>query len=119
MLGRIFALVALALPGALGLAAPGLPQDVSAPCRLCESTDKRTDDKPKSPVMLDVETRLDFDRLVVAGAGEGRAELGPDGAPHVSGSVTAIGARAMVGEVVIRGEPGRLVRVDLPRRIAL
>jgi hypothetical protein len=119
MLGRTSALVALALTGALGLAAPGLPQDVSAPCRLCESTDKPADDKPKEPVSLDVETRLDFDRLVVAGAGEGRAELGPDGAHSISGSITAIGARAMVGEVVIRGEPGRLVRVELPRRITL
>ena len=51
--------------------------------------------------------------------GEGRAELGPDGARSISGSITAISARAMVGEVVIRGEPGRLVRVELPKRIEL
>ena len=119
MMGRTFALVALALTGTLGLAAPVLPQDVGAPCRLCESTGRPVDDKPKAPVTLDVETRLDFDRLVVAGAGEGRAELGPDGARSVSGSITAIGARAMVGEVVIRGEPGRLIRVELPHRIDL
>jgi len=118
-MGRTSALVALALTGALGLAAPALPQDVSAPCRLCGSSLQPADDKPKEPVSLDVETRLDFDRLVVAGAGEGRAELGPDGTHSISGSITAIGARAMVGEVVIKGEPGRLIRVELPRRIEL
>jgi hypothetical protein len=119
MIGRTFVLVALALTGALGLAAPASPQDVSAPCQLCDPTGRPTDNKPEVPVSLDIETRLDFDRLVVAGAGEGRAELGPDGARRTSGSITSIGARAMVGEVVIRGEPGRLVRVELPHRIEL
>ncbi len=119
MLGRTFALAALALTGALGPAAPALPQDVSAPCRLCETSGRVDDEKPKAPVRLEMETRLDFDRVVVAGVGEGRAELGPDGARSISGSITAISARAMVGEVVIRGEPGRLVRVELPKRIEL
>jgi len=119
MLGRYLALFTLALAGAVGFAAPALSQDVSAPCRLCEPTGRPVDDKPKAPITLEVETRLDFDRLVVAGAGEGRAELGPDGARSLSGSITAIGAQAMVGEVVIRGEPGRLVRVELPHRIEL
>ena len=71
------------------------------------------------PVSLDVEASLDFDRLILAGAGEGSAELSPDGARAVTGSITAIGARAMVGEVVIKGEPGRIVRVALPDRIEL
>jgi hypothetical protein len=119
MIGRTSVLVALALTGALGTPAPALPQDVSAPCQLCDATGKPTDDKPKTPVSLDIETRLDFDRLVVTGAGEGRAEIGPDGARSISGSITSIGTRAMVGEVVIRGEPGRLVRVELPDRIEL
>ena len=68
---------------------------------------------------LEVDARLDFDRLVLNGAGEGRAELGPDGSRIASGSVTAISARAMVAEVIVRGEPGREVRIDLPRDIEL
>ena len=114
MTGRFIVLVALAL-----IAAPALPQDAIAPCRLCNSQDEEGAAKPKAPVSLDVETSLDFDRLILAGSGEGSAELSPDGSRSVSGSITAISARAMVGEVIIRGEAGRMVRVTLPERIEL
>lgn len=119
MLGRYLALLSLALGGVLGLAAPAMSQDVSAPCRLCESGSETAKDQPATPVTLNVETKLDFDQIILASSGAGSAELGPDGARNVSGSVAAIGARAMVGEVVIRGEPGRLVRIDLPNQIEL
>ena len=103
----------------MGLAAPASPQDVQAPCRLCDTSSTSIDDKPAAPVSLDVEASLDFDQLILAGTGDGSAELGPDGTRIVTGAVTAISARAMVGEVAIRGEPGRLLRVDLPRNIEL
>jgi len=119
MLGRRLALSSLALVGAIGLAAPALPQDVTAPCQLCSPSEQPVEAKPVTPVTLDIEARLDFDRLILAGAGDGSAELGPDGSRRVSGAVTAISSRAMVGEVVIRGEPGRQVRVDLPNSMEL
>ena len=118
-MGRSTALACLALAGVLGLAAPASSQDVGAPCRLCETVDKPADEKPAQPVSLAVDAKLDFDRLILAGAGSGTAELGPDGTRNVSGSVTALSARAMVGEVTVRGEPGRLVRIDLPSSIEL
>lgn len=118
MTGRTIALVALALSGAMGIAAPALPQDVSAPCRLCSSR-STTADAPTAPISLAVEVNLDFDQLVIGGAGDGRAELTPDGVRSATGSITAIGARAVVGEVVVRGEPGRLVEVELPRQVEL
>ena len=71
------------------------------------------------PVSLDVEASLDFDRLILIGKGEGSAQLSPDGGRSFTGSITAIGARAMVGEVTVRGEPGRIVRVSLPDSIEL
>ncbi len=119
MLGRTFVLVALVLTGAIGLAAPALPQDVTAPCRLCGPGVPSIEDKATVPVSLNVETRLDFDKLVLAGVEDGSAELGPDGARSVAGSIMAIGSRAMVGEVVIRGEPGRFVRIELPNAVEL
>ena len=119
MLGRNHALLALALCGGLGLAAPALPQEADAPCRLCDSAAKPTEEKPAKPVSLDIQASLNFDRLILAGSGEGKAELGPDGSRISSGSVASIGARAMAGEVVIRGEPGRYVRVTLPESIEL
>jgi hypothetical protein len=118
MLGRPLALATLALIGAMGIAAPALPQDASAPCRLCESVET-AQSEPTTPVALDVEASLDFDRLILAGAGDGSATLSPDGSRSVAGSISAIGARAMVGEVTVRGEPGRIVRVGLPDRIEL
>ena len=119
MLGRYLALFSLALAGALGFAAPALPQDVMPPCALCAPASEAVEDKPATRVSLSVETKLDFGQLILAGAGDGSAQLEPDGARNVSGSVTAISARAMLGEVVIRGEPGRQVRIDLPNHIEL
>lgn len=119
MLERKFAIAALALIGVMGIAAPALPQEALVPCALCSPASNLAEQNAATPVSLAVEAKLDFDRLILAGAGLGSAELGPDGSRSVSGSVTAISARAMVGEVVIRGEPGREVRVDLPASIEL
>ena len=120
VMGRHHALLAaFALLGATGAAAPAPAQDVAAPCLLCIPADGSADEKPAEPVQLAVEAKLDFDRLVLSGAGVGSAELGPDGSRRVSGSVTAMSARAMVAEVSIRGEPGRQVRIDLPGSIEL
>ena len=119
MLGRCPLLICLALVSATGIAAPALTQDVQAPCRLCNPNSLSIEEKPSTPISLDVEASLDFDQLILAGSGSGTAELGPDGSRNVTGTVTALSARAMVGEVSIRGEPGRIVRVDLPRNIEL
>lgn len=119
MMGRRSALLAaFALIGATGPAASAAAQDVAAPCRLCGPS-AGAEGQPATPVTLDVQAKLDFDRLVLAGAGAGSAELDPDGSRRVSGSVTVISARAMVGEVSIRGEPGRQVRIELPGNIEL
>ena len=116
---RIAVLAALALICATGSAVPASSQDVTAPCRLCGADGITREDVPATPVRLDVHASLDFDRLILAGQGEGRAEIGPEGARSVGGSVASIGARSMVGEVVIRGEAGRHVRVTLPDGIQL
>jgi hypothetical protein len=105
----------LALLAAWGLAAPALPQDVTAPC----ST-------PAPPLSIKSRQRRSssMSRSISTSTGwcwpaaGWQRELGPDGVRNVSGSITAIGARAMVGEVVIRGA-NRYVRIELPRRIEL
>lgn len=97
---------------------PGSP--AAAQCRLCDTpTTSRDERSAHGPVSLEIETSLDFDRLILLGAGEGSATLLPDGSRSVSGVVGAISGRAMVGSAVVRGEAGRSVRVDLPRRIEL
>lgn len=119
MTGRNAALACLALSSVLGFAAPASSQEVGAPCRLCNPADKPAEEKPAQPVSLAIDAKLDFDRLILAGSGSGSAELGPDGTRNVTGSITALSARAMVGEVTVRGEPGRMVRIELPSNIEL
>ena len=68
---------------------------------------------------IDVEASLDFGQIIVLGHGAGSATLGPDGSRRISGSVEALSARAMVGEARVRGQPGRAIRVDLPKRVEL
>jgi hypothetical protein len=106
----------LALAAGLAAATPA----AAAQCRLCE-TDARPGEErlPDTQVELEIETNLDFDRLVLLDPSGGTATLRPDGTRSVSGSITDLSGRAMVGSAVVRGEPGRAVRVELPRRIDL
>ncbi|MBA3511240.1 DUF4402 domain-containing protein [Sphingomonas sp.] len=92
----------------------------SAQCRLCDSpTTSREEGSASGPISLEIETSLDFDRLILLGAGSGTATLLPDGSRSVSGVISDISGRAMAGSAVVRGEAGRTVRVELPRRIEL
>lgn len=98
----------------------GAPGPAPAQCRLCgtPTTDLGEGD-PSDRIQLEVSTILDFDRLVLAGTGAGAATLLPNGERSATGTVVTLSGRAMVGSVTVRGEPGRAVRVDLPRRIDL
>ena len=90
------------------------------PCLLCSVVPgKATSAKPVAPLTLQVETRLDFDKVVFEGPGNALFALSPDGVSRLSGAASAAGARAMPGSVLIRGEPGRAVRVDLPQSVTL
>jgi Domain of unknown function (DUF4402) len=111
------ALLAFGLASAALLAAA---PSARAQCRLCvTSTTAPGPDSAEGKIDLQIEAALDFGRLVVRDAGDGSATLLPDGTRQVSGSVEAMGLRAMVGEASVRGEPGRSVRIDLPTRIEL
>lgn len=112
--------VALVAAG-LVVPAPSRAQDaVSAPCRLCSADPSETSNaRPVVPLRLQVESRLDFDKVVFEGTGSALIALSPDGVTRMSGAATAAGARIMPGSVLIRGEPGRAVRVDLPHAVTL
>ena len=103
----------------LGLAASALSSPVAAQCRLCTAPTSEPVADTAAPVALEVEANLDFDRIVLAGVGEGSATLRPDGSRQTSGTIVSIGGRAMVGSIVVRGEAGRAVRISLPSHIAL
>ena len=110
----------LALGLAAGAAAAAGAWPAAGQCRLCETpTMALSGEAGAERVRLEIETSLDFDRLILVGAGEGSATLRPDGSRMVSGTIAAISGRAMVGSAVVRGEAGRSVRVELPRVIEL
>lgn len=91
-----------------------------AQCRLCSSpTTSRNDATGSDTIALDVETSLNFGQLVVDGTGAGSATIRPDGSTQNLGAVAGISPRAMVGTVVLHGQPGRTIRVELPSRIVL
>lgn len=103
---------------ALAVAAAG-SSPARGQCRLCATpvTSVGGDANSRS-ISLEVETRIDFDRVIVAGIGEASATLRPDGSAYAPLGIV-VSPRARVGTIVVHGEPGRAVRVDLPSRILL
>lgn len=116
-MGRIAPLL---IAGTLAAGFTASPAPGAAQCRLCETPSTAPDSSAQQGrIQLEVETSLDFDKLILLGAGEGTATLRPDGSHEVSGIIGSISGRAMVGSATVRGEPGRSVRVELPARIDL
>ena len=110
-------LLSMTLAAAVGAA---VPVRAFAQCRLCDSPTTQVGDSTiDGPVSLRIEASLNFDQLILLGSGEGSAQLRPDGSSQVSGAISAMSSRAMVGSATVRGEPGRAVRIDLPRQIEL
>ncbi len=112
------------LPIAIVLAATGVAAAIGAParaqCRLCDlPSTQMPADSADGDVQLSIETALDFDRLIFSGSGMGAATLRPDGSNAAEGVVTSVGPRATVGTVLVHGEPGRALRVEVPHRIEL
>jgi len=89
-------------------------------CRLCAKPETAVaPDASDAGISLQIESSLDFDRLILMGAGDGAAVIRPDGSSAAQGSLTDVSSRAMVGSASVHGEPNRAVRVELPRRIEL
>ena len=96
------------------------PVPAAAQCRLCTlPTTAPAEGSADDDIQLQVETNLSFDRLVLSGPGSGAATIRPNGSSGAEGSVMQVGPRAIVGTVLVHGDPGRAVRVELPRRIEL
>ena len=116
-MGRPMSSVLLVAALAASLAGPS---PVLAQCRLCANpTTALSTSGDSEGIALEVQTTLDFDRLVLAGPGQGAAVIRPDGSSAAEGALSGISARAMVGSATVRGTPDRIVRVELPRRIDL
>lgn len=93
---------------------------LGAQCRLCSQPEAaRPNDASPGDVELQVETSLNFDRLILSGNGQGGAIIRPTGANGAEGAVLEIGPRATVGAVLIHGQANRQLSIDVPHRIEL
>jgi hypothetical protein len=106
--------LALAIAAAAAAGSPARAQ-----CRLCDTPTTSISASSSEGIVLEVESRLDFDRIILAGQGQGSAVIRPDGSNSAEGEVAALSARAMVGSASVRGTADRAVRVELPNRIDL
>src|SRR5690348_14892693 len=107
------------LPVMLAAIAAVAPWPAGAQCRLCATPSTAgVPNATSDDIRLEIETNLDFDRLIVAANGAGDATLRPDGSGLATGSIS-MGPRARVASVIVHGEPGRLIRIDVPRRMDL
>lgn len=110
--------LALHLAAAAAAAATSWP--AGAQCRLCSAPVTARDEPiAKQDIQIDIETSINFDRLILLGEGGGAAVIHPDGSSASDGNVSQVGPRAMVGTATVHGDPGRAVRVELPQRIEL
>jgi hypothetical protein len=109
-----------ALMLAASAAAAAMSWPAHGQCRLCGTpSTSHVESASSDDVQIEIETNLDFDRLILFGQGNGFAAIRPDGSTSATGSVSGVGPRSMAGSVAVHGEPGRAVRVELPRRIEL
>jgi Domain of unknown function (DUF4402) len=101
--------------GALGL----LPLLLAAGddvCRLCSAPapSEQAAARSEIPLTIEITTKLDFSRAALSGAGGGAIELDPQGSRRMDGGLVDLGGSALAGTAVVRGEPGRSVRIDMP-----
>lgn len=118
MSGLRFALLS---PIALLAGGFAVPSAAPAQCRLCDTPTTGLDQSSGGmPIRLEVQARLNFDQvLLLDSTTTGTARIAPDGSSSTTGSIGALSGRAMVGSVIVRGEPGRLVRIGFPDAIQL
>jgi hypothetical protein len=103
------------------VAAAAAPSSLRAQCRLCDTPTTALSPSAANgdDIQIEIETDINFDRLILARAGDGVAVIRPDGSRTATGALSEVGARAMVATVVVRGQPNRDLRVEIPTRIEL
>lgn len=86
-------------------------------CLLCRP-DKKTvivKEVQEIPISIDITTKLDFSRIGLTGGGSGAVSLDPQGgARRVDGEIIDLGGFPLAGQAIVRGQPGRAIRVDMP-----
>lgn len=101
------------------------PGSAAAQCRLCAAqptiaSSSGSSTQAEIPLNIQITANLDFSRLALLNRSGGEVELDPEsGQRRITGGITDLGGLSLHGEGRLTGEPGRLVRVQLPERITL
>ncbi|MBC2776261.1 DUF4402 domain-containing protein [Parasphingopyxis marina] len=107
------------LPFCLLPAAPA-SQAAAQGCRLCQEAAPIVDQaRPRRPISIDITTAIDFDRMALIDSNGGAAEIDPVTGARRLDRLASVGGMYMRGEVLIRGDQGRAVRIDMPDEIVM
>lgn len=88
------------------------------PCLLCKVNDVSAEPFTAHdiPLSIEITTKLDFSRTALTQSGGGQIEVDPvNGRRQMNGGIVDLGGTAIAGTAVVRGTPGRMVRIDMPR----
>ena len=96
------------------------PASASETCMLCSAKEGSLYEEPATPLSVEIETTLDFDRVALSGPGGGMVTIDAiSGRRSVSGDLVELGGVAVQGTATVRGEPGRAIRIQLPAAVTL
>src|SRR5687767_13860994 len=99
---------------ALLSAAPATADD--EPCELCLLSERPGGERP---LVIEIESGIQFSRLALSGRSDGAAEIDATGQKRVDAGMIDLGGLSYQGRARVTGEPGRPVRIDLPARVQL
>jgi hypothetical protein len=72
------------------------------------------------PIQVEIRTQLDFSRAATGGAQGGQISVDPNnGSRQVDGDIVDLGGSALAGSAIVRGQPGRTIRVEMPLSIRM
>ncbi len=72
------------------------------------------------PISIDITTQLDFSRAAIASKDGGNIRVdAQSGTRSVDGGLIDLGGFGLAGTAIVRGEPGRGVRIDMPPSIKM
>lgn len=115
----VVAALALAFTPQLALWAQGNCPNCDLPPG-CRGNGNQTSDPSCAPVAIQVDTDLDFGRIVLLGSGAGTVMLDLQTGDRITtGGLDQLGGLPMTGKVIINGAPMRVIRITFPTSVTM
>ncbi len=102
--------------------APFIGGAAAPSCMLCseDETAKNQAERAGKPLKISVTSKLNFSRLALTGQGSAQVAVDPEsGMRNINGEIIGLGGYPAAAEVLLIGEAGRNVRIDLPSKISM